>query len=114
MALKLIKSEVSADKNTIDRFRNELEIARDKQVYINDEALLESDVVRDDVNRDVATRDNFGPELVPPNHCFVLGDNRDNSMDSRFWGSLPLRNVKAKPLYIYWAKDKSRIGKKLR
>jgi signal peptidase I len=63
---------------------------------------------------DVATRDNFGPEPVPPSHCFVLGDNRENSMDSRFWGSIPLGIVKGKPLYIYWAKDKSRIGKKLR
>jgi len=86
---------------------------KNKQVYINDEALPESYVVHNDVNLDVATRDDFGPELVPPNHCFVLGDNRDNSMDSRHWGSIPLRNMKGKPLYIYWAKDKSRIGKKL-
>ncbi len=87
---------------------------KNKQVYINDEALPESYVVHNDVNSDVATRDHFGPELVPPNHCFVLGDNRDNSMDSRWWGPIPLGNIKAKPLYIYWAKDKSRIGKKLR
>jgi signal peptidase I len=87
---------------------------KNKQVYINDEVLPESYVVHNDVNSDVAIRDNFGPEVVPPNHCFVLGDNRDNSMDSRFWGSIPLGNIKGKPLYIYWAKDKSRIGKKLR
>jgi signal peptidase I len=86
---------------------------KNKQVYINDEVLPESYVVHNDVNSDVAIRDNFGPEVVPPNHCFVLGDNRDNSMDSRFWGSIPLGNIKGKPLYIYWAKDKSRIGKKL-
>jgi len=86
---------------------------KNKQVYINDEVLAESYVVHNDVNSDVAIRDNFGPEVVPLNHCFVLGDNRDNSMDSRWWGSIPLANIKGKPLYIYWAKDKSRIGKKL-
>jgi len=86
---------------------------KNKQVYINDEVLAESYVVHNDVNSDMAIRDNFGPEVVPPKHCFVLGDNRDNSMDSRWWGSIPLGNIKGKPLYIYWAKDKSRIGKKL-
>jgi signal peptidase I len=86
---------------------------KNKQVYINNEVLPESYVVHNDANSDVAIRDNFGPEVVPPNHCFVLGDNRDNSMDSRFWGSIPLGNIKGKPLYIYWAKDKSRIGKKV-
>jgi len=87
---------------------------KNKQVYLNDQALPESYVVHNDVSSDVAKRDDFGSEVVPPNHCFVLGDNRDNSMDSRFFGSIPLGNIKAKPLYIYWAKDKSRIGKKLR
>ena len=87
---------------------------KNKQVYINDEVLPESYAVHNDVNSDMAIRDNFGPEVVPPNHCFVLGDNRDNSMDSRWWGSIPLGNIKGKPLYIYWAKDKSRIGNKLR
>lgn len=86
---------------------------KNKQVYINDEALPESYAVHNDAKIDMAMRNIFGPELVPPDHCFVLGDNRDNSMDSRFWGSIPLLNIKAKPLYIYWAKDKSRIGKKL-
>jgi len=87
---------------------------KNKQVYINDEVLPESYVVHNDVNSDEAIRDNFGPEVVPPNNCFVLGDNRDNSLDSRFWGPIPLGNIKGKALYIYWAKDKSRIGKKLR
>lgn len=85
-----------------------------KQVYINDSALPKSGLVRDDVNADVAQRDNFGPELVPAGHCFVLGDNRDNSAGSRIWGPLPLSSIKGKPLYVYWAKDKSRIGKKLK
>jgi signal peptidase I len=86
---------------------------KNKQVYINDEAIPESYKVHKGVNLYDAIRDNFGPALVSSDHCFVLGDNRDNSMDSRFWGFLPLRNIKGKPLYIYWAKDKNRIGIKI-
>jgi len=48
-------------------------------------------------------RDNFGPVVVPDGHIFVMGDNRDNSEDGRFWGPLPLRYVKGKPLVLYFS-----------
>lgn len=66
-------------------------------------------------------RDNFGPVTVPKGSLFVLGDNRDHSYDSRFWGYVDLKAVKGKAFIIYWSWNKedfgvrwTRIGKLLR
>jgi len=48
-------------------------------------------------------RDNYGPYVVPAGHYFCMGDNRDNSYDSRFWGPLPAHLVKGRALFIYWS-----------
>ena len=82
---------------------------KNKQVFIDNEPLQETYKVHQDIAVD-NRRDNFGPLKILAGHCFVLGDNRDNSYDGRFWGALPLANVKGKALYVYWAKDKKRIG----
>ena len=98
---------------------------RDKQVYINDELNSEEfKIPKDDKIEskpedefyyyDISKRNSFGPEIVPAGYCFVLGDNRDNSYDSRYWGFLPLSHIKGKSLYVYWSKDKSRIGLKIK
>jgi len=56
-------------------------------------------------------RDNFGPVIVPPGNYFAMGDNRDRSFDSRFWGPLPDKFLKGRALLLYWPLDRVRLIK---
>jgi len=85
---------------------------KDKQVYINDNPIAENYKVHNDsqiytksdyFQYDDYIRDNFGPVVVPPGHCFAMGDNRDNSSDSRYWGFLPINYIKGRPWIIYFS-----------
>jgi len=53
-------------------------------------------------------REDYGPVTVPPNQYFMMGDNRDNSADSRYWGFMPRDYVKGKALLIYWSYESER------
>ncbi|MBN2207506.1 MAG: signal peptidase I [Candidatus Aminicenantes bacterium] len=85
---------------------------RDKQVYVNDQPVAEPFKVHRDsqlytkseyYQYDDLIRDNYGPVTVPPGHMFMMGDNRDYSWDSRYWGFLPLSYVKGRPWLIYFS-----------
>lgn len=61
----------------------------------------------------VQPRDNVGPVTVPEDSIFVMGDNRDESYDSRFWGFVPMKDVLGKALIIYWSWDQENTSVRL-
>lgn len=111
----VFKSQEEPDKDIVKRViavaGDKIEI-RAKQVYVNDAQLQENYKVHIDphvytedsrLSREGHRRDNFGPAIVPDGRVFVMGDNRDNSLDSRFWGFLPISRIKGRPWLIYFS-----------
>src|SRR5262245_59235440 len=91
--MRLVKRVVGLPGETLE--------IRDRVVYIDGRKLNEPYVVHIDP-RQVAGRDNFGPVTIPDDRFFMMGDNRDNSNDSRFWGFAPRESFIGKPLFVYW------------
>lgn len=98
--------------------------SRNKEVYVNGKRLNETYIQHTDQSLKIGgtePRDNFGPFLVPKNKFFVMGDNRDQSYDSRYWGYVDIKDIRGKAFIIYWSWDNTkkfprfeRIGKIVR
>lgn len=86
--------------------RTEPEQALDPDLY---QALWEGRVLEHELG--MSLRDNFGPVIVPEGSYFGLGDNRDNSCDSRFWGPIPRENIKGKAWFVHWPLNRIRLLK---
>ena len=86
---------------------------RDKQILLNGQPWKETHGVHSDsliIPGAVQPRDNFGPVKVPEGSLFVMGDNRDESLDSRFWGFVDMKDVLGKALIIYWSWNQEEYG----
>ena len=103
-AKDLVKRVIATEGDTIE--------IKNKQVYMNGYPIAENYKLHKDrqifsnqgyFRYDEAIRDNFGPVKVLPDHAFVMGDNRDESYDSRYWGFLPLDQIKGRPWVIWFS-----------
>ncbi len=95
----LIKRVVAVGGDTIEE--------RDKHLFINGKPAEEPYVQHTDRLLS-ERRDNFGPIVVPEGKLFAMGDNRDESYDSRFWGFVDSSAIKGKAFIIYWSWDRDR------
>jgi len=84
---------------------------RDETIYINGAPLVEPYAHYQVIPAQAAgseggdVRRKYGPVTIPEGHYFMMGDNRDDSQDSRYWGFLPATYVKGRALFIYWSFD---------
>ena len=92
----LIKRIIAVEGDTVE--------IRNKHLYINGQVVPDPHANFTDPHvRDTVPRDNFGPVTVPAGKFFVMGDNRDQSYDSRYWGFADASDVKGKATFIYWS-----------
>jgi signal peptidase I len=92
--MRLVKRVIGLPGETLE--------VRNREVYVNGIRLNEPYAVHTDP-QEFDRRDNFGPVEIPADHFFMMGDNRDNSNDSRFWGFAPRESLIGRPLFVYWS-----------
>ncbi len=97
-SLNYIKRVVATAGQTVE--------VRHKRLYVDGRTPHEPWIRHGDpaeLPAEIAPRDNMPPYVVPPGHLFVMGDNRDHSADSRFWGPVPLENVVGRACFTYFS-----------
>lgn len=87
---------------------------KNKKLYVNDKLVTRQPYAEYKDHRilsgNVTSRDNLKKISIPDNKLFVMGDNRDNSHDSRFWGFVDLSQVKGEAFIIYWSWNREQFG----
>ena len=96
----LIKRVIAVPGDTVE--------IRDKQLFVNGEKVDDSHAHFEDATIKRDDRDNMKPTKVPDGKFFVMGDNRDRSYDSRFWGFANIDDIKGKATFVYWSRDSSK------
>jgi signal peptidase I len=76
---------------------------RDNKIYIDDKLYPDPYGHYENSKGTYVFRGKFGPVKVPERHVFVLGDNRDHSYDSRYWGFVPIEYLRGKAMIVYWS-----------
>jgi len=99
-SIDYIKRIIALENETIE--------IKHKQIYIDGNPIKEVYKFHFDSGMESPVRDNFPPRKLPPGTYFAMGDNRDNSQDSRYWGFLARDHIKGKALIIYWSEKADR------